>query len=379
MRLISVTFTAATLTVLAMSPASARTIVVGPSGSIQAAVDQAQSGDRIVVRPGTYHEAGRPCPTEPGNTCAVVIDKDGIALVALGHVVLENAGGQDQGFAFAKEGADGAECLTDQTQRLQGALVSGFTVNGFGGDGIFLFCADDWKVVGNAVHDNAEYGIFPSHCGKGVVALNVATGSNDTGIYIGQSHDVRVDLNVAHGNVSGFELENCSNTRMDHNESDGNTAGILTFTNIFLDVKQNANNRVDHNLIHDNNEPNTCLDPTDEVCAVPPGSGLLVLAADANLIDHNAVFGNDSFGIAVANYCVANNLSDAQCAQLDIEPNPDFDRIVQNVAFGNGTSPSPLINPVFAVDLAWDGTGIGNCWKHNRVGTQFPDDHPACS
>jgi parallel beta-helix repeat protein len=379
MRLVSVTLTAATLTALAVSPASARTIVVGPSDSIQAAVDQAQSGDRIVVRAGTYHEAGRACPTEPGNTCAVVIDKDGVSLVASGQVVLENPGGQDQGFAVAKEGADGAECLTDQTQRIQGALVSGFTVNGFDGDGIFLFCVDDWTVAGNAVHDNAEYGIFPSHCGSGVVTKNVATGSNDTGIYIGQSHDVRVDFNVAHGNVSGFELENCSNTRMDHNESDGNTAGILTFTNIFLDVKQNVNNRVDHNLIHDNNKPNTCLDPTDEVCAVPPGSGLLVLAADDNTIDHNSVFNNDSFGIAVANYCVANNLSPADCAALDIDPNPDGDHVVQNVASGNGTSPSPLINPVFAVDLAWDGTGTDNCWKHNRVGTQFPDDLPACN
>ena len=33
--------------------------------------------------------------------------------------------------------------------------------------------------------------------------MNVATGANDTGIYIGQSHDVRIDHNVATDNVSG--------------------------------------------------------------------------------------------------------------------------------------------------------------------------------
>src|SRR2546422_7595071 len=63
-------------------PVSARTIIVGPHDSIQGAVDQAAPWDTIAVRPGTYHEAGRPCPTEPG-TCAVVITQDNIALIAL--------------------------------------------------------------------------------------------------------------------------------------------------------------------------------------------------------------------------------------------------------------------------------------------------------
>ena len=176
--------------------ASARTIVVRPGQSIQAAVDRAHPGDRILVHAGTYHEAGRPCPIDAASTCAVVISKDDISVIGLEHgrraVVLENAGGQDIGIAVAVEGAVGAQCLTDPAQRVRGVHLAGLTVNNFAVNGISLFCADDWSVVGCSANDNQFYGIFPSHCGNGLIRGSRATGANDTGIYVGQSHDVRV-------------------------------------------------------------------------------------------------------------------------------------------------------------------------------------------
>src|SRR5262249_49245580 len=196
--------------------------------------------------------------------------------------------------------------------------------------------------------------------------------------YIGQSRNVHVDHNVARGNVSGFEIENCHDVHLDHNAATGNTGGILSFTLPFLDEKQNAENHIDHNLVRANNKENTCLDPTDEVCGVPVGTGILVLAADQNHVDHNLVLDNDSYGIAVANFCVAQGLSDDQCSALDIEPNSDGARIDHNVVFDNGGNPSPLIQAVFPVDVAWTGQGTDNCWTKNLHDTQFPDQLPAC-
>src|SRR4029453_6173309 len=117
-------------------------------------------------------------------------------------------------------------------------------------------------------NDNAEYGIFPSHCGRGRIAFSVATGSNDTGIYVGQAHGVRVTANLGDEKASGFGIEHSPNVRLDHNLATGNTGGILSFTLPFLDVPQNVDNRIYHNVVVEHTKPNTCIDPEDAVCGV---------------------------------------------------------------------------------------------------------------
>jgi nitrous oxidase accessory protein NosD len=187
-----------------------------------------------------------------------------------------------------------------------------------------------------------------------------------------------VDHNVARGNVSGFELENSSHIRADHNLATGNTGGMLSFALPNLDVKANSDNLLDHNRVLRNNKANTCVDPDDAVCDVPSGTGILLIATDRNRVVANRVSGNNSFGIALANYCLATNVPAADCAALDIEPNPDGNRILDNSVKGNGTAPHPALPSVFAVDLAWDTTGTDNCWSGNSAGTTFPPSLPAC-
>jgi parallel beta-helix repeat protein len=362
-------------------PASARadrTLIVRPGESIQAAVDAASPGDRILVLPGTYIEAGRPCTVHPADMCAVVITKDDITLMAplgAGQVVVRSDGGQAVGIEVARSGDAG--CLSDGSQRISGSTLSGITVSGFEDDGVLLFCVDRWRITRSAAHDNGEYGFFPSHVGMGRIDHSTATDANDTGIYIGQSHDVLIDHDVATRNVSGFEIENSLRVRATGNLATGNTGGILSFTLPFLDVTMNDRNLIDHNTVVANNKPNTCEEPGDDVCAVPAGSGIALVGADHNAVAHNRVLGNNTFGIVVANVCSALRIPPEICAVLDIEPNPDGDRIVHNTVLGNGASPEPTF-PLPAVDLGWDGTGTDNCWSHNAFGTSFPDALPAC-
>src|SRR3990172_10190382 len=236
--------------------AGAKVIHVDPGESIEAAVDQASPGDTVLIAPGTYSETGSPCPDNLGKTCAVVITQDDIGIVGLGggSAVLQASGDQDRGISVAKSG-DPA-CLTDPSLQVHGSRVRGITVEGFEDDGVFLYCVNGFRVTEVSAIDNGEYGVYPSHSFNGRVDHSFVSGSNDTGFYIGQSSDSRMDHNVATVNVSGYEIENSTRVRLDHNLALGNTGGILVFTLPFLDVNFSSDNEVDHNLVLDNNKAN---------------------------------------------------------------------------------------------------------------------------
>jgi parallel beta-helix repeat protein len=358
--------------------AAARDMKVAPGQSIQAAVDAASPGDRIMVQPGVYHEAGRRCPTEPGKFCAVVVSKDDISLIAESRpgraVVLESVSGQFNGIVFAQPGSDTVLCLQDATRHIRGAKISGFVVRNFEGSGIFLACVDGWTISSNAVQNNKLYGIFPVLSSGGWINQNVAIGSHDTGIYVGQSHDVHVNENVAHDNVSGFEVENSQDVEVDHNESFNNTAGVLVFILPGDAVMTGRNNRIVKNFVHDNNSPNTCIVPGDDVCLVPPGLGIASFAGEQNIIAHNLVARHGTAGVVLSDLCSALQLPST--CNLGFDPNPENTRIEFNAVESSGFNPAPGFP---GADLVWTGTGAGNCWLRNKASVLVPPQLPTCS
>ncbi|HEX9605106.1 MAG TPA: NosD domain-containing protein [Myxococcales bacterium] len=359
------------LCLAASLPAAAANLVVRPGQSIQAAVDRARPGDTVTVLPGTYTEAGRPCPHDGSELCAVSVTTDGISLIAPKGATLKSAAGQNDGIAFSPAGAQPATCVSTASQRLHGATVRGFTVRGFSDDGIFLLCADGIVVEGNTAVDNREYGIFPSHVVGGRVIGNHASGAKDTGIYVGQSRDVLVEGNVAQANVSGFEVENSSGVTVQRNLATGNTGGFLTFALPGLDVHANEANTLQDNVSAFNNLANECTG--GDVCLVPAGTGILAVSTQRNVIRRNLVIGNDSLGIALTDFCSAAGVPPDVCATLDIEPLPNGNRIAENIVLRNGRNPDLARLPAeLAGDLVWTGTGDGNCWSRNVAGTIAP-------
>src|SRR5207245_3376566 len=83
-----------------------------------------------------------------------------------------------------------------------------------------------------------------------------ASGHEDTGIYVGQSHDVQIRHNIAFANVNGIEIENSSQVRAVANETYDNVAGMLVLLLPGLIVNTFSDILVAGNGVHHNNHVN---------------------------------------------------------------------------------------------------------------------------
>src|SRR3954466_15732593 len=172
---------AATVQLLAGAGAAQahRPTVVGPGDSIQAAVDAAAPGDRIVVH-GTHREN-------------VAIQTDGLTLRGRGAVILPPAVPVAHACFDPGEVGEAVHgiCLigdvdfaTGEIRRyVEDVTVRGFTVRGFDGFGFTATAARRATFTGN-----------------------VAVGNTDAGINAGQSFDTRIRRNDLSGSRFGIFL-----------------------------------------------------------------------------------------------------------------------------------------------------------------------------
>jgi parallel beta-helix repeat protein len=333
---------------------SGNTLAVHPGQSIQAAIDNATPGTTIVIDPGVYKEALT--VATPGLQIVGKIGAHGTG------VVIENPGGQDNGVTVTANGF---------------ALIN-VTVSDFGENGVLLTGVDHFTLAAVNARNDGEYGLFPVFSQHGVIALCQASGSADTGIYVGQSHDVTILGNVAHDNVIGIEVENSSRVGVFGNETYQNTAGILVDLLPDLTVTTASDIQIAGNYVHDNNHANFG-DPGSLEALVPSGTGILVLGADRVTVEGNLVVRNQFVGIGVASTLLLAQLSGdpglAADINASIEPNPDHTRVRNNVVLHNGGNP-PAAFPVSG-DLLWDGSGIDNHWDGNVFITAVPNPLPS--
>lgn len=163
---------------------------------------------------------------------------------------------------------------------------------------------------------NGTYAIYPVQCKNVMIDECIASHSKDAGIYVGQSENIVVKNSLAFGNVAGIEIENSDNAEVFGNTARDNSGGILVFNLPGLPKSDGKGTKIYDNDIIDNNHKNFAT-PIGEgpngntVTMIPPGSGIVLLAAKEVEIYNNRIFRNKTAGVAIASYQITGFPSEA--------------------------------------------------------------------
>jgi nitrous oxidase accessory protein NosD len=339
---------AALALVATAGPASAHDsrLVVRPGESIQAAVDAANPGDTIVVRPGTYRQN-------------VVVAKDGIKLVGFGARLVSPAAPEPNFCSDPGQPAAIGICVAGEFDMNTGEVikpvedvtVTGFTLHDYPDAGVLAFGAKDATFRLNTALNDDEYGITAFVSSGTRMLSNRAAGANEAGFYIGDSPEADATLvgNVAEDSRFGILWRNAEGGTAVGNLVRGNCAGIMVLSGIPGLPGLAGGLTMRGNLVRGNTR---ACEESDEGPAMS-GVGIALVGAHDSRVDHNLVTGNVptgptafSGGVAV----VTDFLGTA----------PKDNRVVGNVLHGNDP------------DLFWDGSGSGNVFQRNDCKTSDP-------
>jgi plastocyanin len=325
--------------------------------TIQAGVDRAKPGGMVLVSPGVYRESVT--VTTPYVTIRGT-DRNGVIL--------------DGGF----HDANGIDVVEADGVTVQNMTARHYLLNGFFWSGVHGF----WGSYLTA-YDNGDYGIYAYGSDWGQFDHVYASGSPDSGIYIGQCqpcHAVVTDALAEH-NAMGYSGTNAGGSlALVNSEWRDNMAGIVPNT---LDSEELAPQRdvlIAGNYVHDNNS--TTADTKD--LEYPTfGNGVIVAGGRDDHVTGNLVEDQRGYGIAIMPNLDArfwpssgNRVEDnvvRRSGRADLAlgaPSAGGDCFSRNIF---DTSDPPAIQLVRACGAWWTRGGGGAFGPTVNLGTRFLD------
>lgn len=311
--------------------------------TITAAVSLAEPGDLVLVAPGVYHESVKV------DTARVTLrgeSRDG--------VVVDGRLRQANGVVVTAPGV-AVENLTVKNNTQNGVLVTGSASAATGTPGHDGYDTGDepvtllksFLVSHVTATRNGLYGIYAFSAQDGAIQHSYASGSADSGIYVGQCKPCRVVVrdNIVELNAVGYEGTNASGDMyVVGNRFVGNRVGLTTNSDHQEKLLPQQGAHIAGNLVAANQQPST-----PEQADGGWGIGIGIDGGSDNQVIRNRIDDNASAGLVIT-------------ATADIPA--DGNQIVDNAFTANG------------VDVGWTfptaTRGRGNCLRGNALTTTAP-------
>jgi parallel beta-helix repeat protein len=260
------------------------------------------------------------------------------------QVVIKGAGPDKTILSFQnqEEGSEGLRITNSEN-----ILLEDFSVWDAAGDNIKV--SDTRGITFRRIHStwsggpkttNGAYGLYPVLCTRVLIEYCESSNASDAGIYVGQSDSVIIRHNLAYQNVAGIESENSRWVDIYENYTHNNTGGILVFDLPGL-TQTGHSTRVYANKVEKNNHTNFAP-KGNTVAAVPPGTGIMLLATRQLEMWDNDILHNRTVGTAIVSYVLVaaltaeseqeeSNAGDAATLNQNYLLDKNYDPYVENI------------------------------------------------
>jgi len=291
--------------------------------TIQKAVNAAQPGSLVKIKPGTYREA---VSVQTSNLTIKGVDRY--------RTVLHGSDRKGNGFLV-----DGA----------RNVRIANLTVRNYRANGIFFNDVHGYQADHIDAIKNRTYGIYAFNSYNGVFKKAFGYGSGDSAFYVGQCLGCGALLEdlVAKKNFLGYSGTNATGVVIRDSVWTQNGAGIVPNTLPTEEFAPNRGTTIYNNKVFKNNYKTIPAAGFSETVSIPFGTGIWLAGTHNNEVRKNDIHDHESFGVFVSESIHPDSLP------------------VNNTIMNNRVRRSNIDGDEFGWDLAWTGEGSDNCFSFN--------------